>query len=247
MWRIVPGVLVLAACLHGQAFRDLLLQENRHVEGIVVDADGKPIAEARIEYSNDPQFHQTDSAGRFSLDTRAPSLVVRKAGFRSEFVRTQDATVVRITLQGQTESRAFRVCSNNGQYETIEGWNALFEFPRVDGIKASLQEADSDYATRSYYVDGAVPKRIRHGSGPLWGSGMPLDADVWRSVRYQESTFEAGRFTITDARGQLTDGKRWRYLGRFGESAEYSDIDEATAKILDQFLDGACLKSVPSR
>lgn len=79
----------------------------------------------------------------------------------------------------------------------------------------------------------------------MWSFGTPPDLDVWRSVAYQEATFEVGVVTIIDARGQLPNGSRWRNLGKFGESASYSDVDEATAKLLDQFLDGACLKSAP--
>jgi len=33
----------------------------------------------------------------------------------------------------------------------------------------------------------------------------------------------------------------WRYLGVFGESAFYRDVNEATARILDHVIDGACL------
>jgi hypothetical protein len=64
--------------------------------------------------------------------------------------------------------------------------------------------------------------------------------------KVEEVTFEAGGKTITDARGQFATGNRWRSLGKFGESASYSDMDEATSAILDRFLDGACLK-LPSR
>jgi hypothetical protein len=86
-----------------------------------------------------------------------------------------------------------------------------------------------------------------HGSGPLWSFGTPSDLDVWRSVSYEEATFDSGRLTIIDARGQFPNGDRWRHLGMFGESASYSDVDEVTAKILDQFLDGACLKAAARR
>ena len=54
--------------------------------------------------------------------------------------------------------------------------------------------------------------------------------------------FDVGGLTIIDARGQLANGNRWRTLSKFGESASYYDMDEATAKILDQFLDSVCLK-----
>ncbi len=86
-----------------------------------------------------------------------------------------------------------------------------------------------------------------HGSGPLWSFGTPSDRDVWGSAKYEEVTYDVGGLTVIDARGQLPNGNRWRYLGKFGESASYSGIDGATAKILDQFLDGACLKSTPRR
>ena len=57
--------------------------------------------------------------------------------------------------------------------------------------------------------------------------------------------FDDDGLPIIDARGQSPGGKRWRQLGKFAESASYSDVDEATAKILDRFLDGACLKPNP--
>ncbi len=73
---------------------------------------------------------------------------------------------------------------------------------------------------------------------------MPSDVDVWQSVGYNETTFEDGKISIVDARGRLPNRNLWRFLGKFGESADYSNVDEATAKILDQVLDGACVKSI---
>jgi hypothetical protein len=82
-----------------------------------------------------------------------------------------------------------------------------------------------------------------HGSGPLWSFGLPFDQDFWRSVKYEEVRYEIGGLTIIDARGEFPNGRRWRSLGKFGESASYSDVDQETAKILDKLLDGACLKA----
>jgi len=157
----------------------------------------------------------------------------------------QTAADVRITLQKLDGSRPFPICSNTGKFEGIEGWGPSFQFPRVSGVKANQPVTDVDYRARSYYVntkDGAKGM-IRHGSGPNWSYGTPSDLDVWRSATYNETTFDLG--AIIDARGQFPNGKRWRYLGKFGESASYSEVDEATAKILDQFMDGACLKAAP--
>jgi hypothetical protein len=213
-----------------------------------VDSDGKPIAEARIDHTADRgNLHQTDAAGRFDLYTTAPSIVIRKAGFRSEFVLTKDAMQARITLQ-RVGTRTFPSCPNNGSYEGIDGWGAVFQFPKQSGIRVSGQARDIDYGARSYYIKTATgPKGITHGSGPMWAIGVPEDDSVWRSVQYEEAAYDFDGFAVLDARGQSPNGNRWRYLGKFGESASYDDVDETTAKALDRFLDGACLKPASRR
>jgi hypothetical protein len=244
MFRTVSGLFLAVAWINGQPISDLLLPQSHHIVGMVVDAEGKPVAEAQIEHSNDRrQAHQTDANGRFELDTKAPSIVIRKARFRSELVRTQDATEIRITLQKRTGNQLFPSCSRTVQYEGVNGWEPSFQFPKVAGITASIQGNDSDYGARNYYINTAQGlKGIRHGSGAMWTFGMPIDQDVWRSVRYEEVNYNFASLTIMDARGQFQNGNRWRYLGKFGESASYSDVDTPTAKALNGFMDGACMK-----
>jgi hypothetical protein len=243
MGKIGLAIILVMPCVRAQPFQDLLLRQSAHIAGVVVDPEGKPIVKASIDHSNDQKTHRTDSEGRFELDTMAPTLVVRKAGFRSEMVRTQEAAEIRVTLQKRAEPQQLPTCSGTGRYYGIDGWGASFYFPKTSGIKASGQGQDSDYGARSYYIEtGQGRKGIGHGSGPMWSFGMPLDQHVWRSVKYEEATYDVGGLTIIDARGQLANGNRWRSLVKFGETASYSDVDEATAKILDRFLDGACLK-----
>jgi hypothetical protein len=125
MWRIAQGIILAVACSLGQPIQSLLLPQARHIVGTVVDAQGAKVAEARIEHSNDHrQEHLTNAAGRFELETRAPIVVIRKAGFRSELVRTKDATEVQVTLRKLSDSRPFPICSQAGPYEGIEGWGA---------------------------------------------------------------------------------------------------------------------------
>jgi hypothetical protein len=243
--RKVALFLIFAGCLPGQKWQDLLLPQAQHILGIVGDEDGKPVLEARVDHAEfvRPQLHQTDSQGKFELTTQAPALVIRKAGFESAFVLTNRVTEIRITLR-TAHSGVFPTCSSSGTYEGIEGWGASFQFPRTAGVKASTQGRDIDYGAREYYVNTQQGRKaIRHGSGPMWSFGIPTSIDVWKSAEYREVAYSAGRQSIVDAHGKQTDGNRWRYLGKFGESASYSDVDEATAKILDQFLDGACLKT----
>jgi len=244
MGKIVLAIILVMPCVQAQPFQDLLLRQTTHIAGVVIDPEGVPVGGAGIYHSNDwRQAHQTDAEGKFELDTRAPAIVIRKVGFRSEWLRVTEAGELRVRLQKLSESRVFPTCSSTGQYVGMHGWGASFYFPRTSDIKESGQGQDSDYAARSYYVETAQGRKgIRHGSGPMWSFGMPLDQDIWRSVKYEEATYDVGGLTIIDARGQLANDNRWRSLGKFGETASYSDVDEATAKILDRFLDGACLK-----
>jgi hypothetical protein len=241
--RIIAFVILLAAGAHAQSYQDVLLPQPRHIVGIVSDQNGKPVPDASIDYShNGRQLYRTDSLGKFELATDSPVLVVRKEGFRSGVVQTRDAGEVQVTLQSE-EARAFPVCSSSAKYDGIDGWGASFQFPRITGVKVNAQGRDIDYGARSYYLDTKTgPKGIRHGSGPMWSLGTPSDLEVWRSIKYEETAYSNGVAPIVDARGQLLDGTHWRYLGKFGESASYSGVDEATALILDRFLDGACLK-----
>ena len=223
---------------------DLLLPFAQHVTGVVVDTEGRPVPEARIDHSGElRRAYLTGEMGRFQLDTRAPILMIRKAGFRSELIHTQEAKKpLRITLRKLGERPNFPLCSPTASYVGIEGWGSRLQFSPVAGVKVSPQGHDIDFGARGYYVETeSGPKGIRHGSGPMWTFGIPSDRDVWQSVKYEETAYQVGRTTVLDARGQLPNGDRWRDLGKFGESASYSDVDESTARILDKFLDGACI------
>jgi len=109
-------------------------------------------------------------------------------------------------------------------------------------IRVSKQGRDIDYGIRGYYVETSKGKKgISHGSGPMWSFGAPLDSDVWKSVTFEEDSFEVDGSRILDSKGQWADGTLWRTIGRFGETASYSQVDEETAKVLNRFIDGVCI------
>jgi hypothetical protein len=101
--------LLGSLCVQAQSYRDLLLPQPRHMIGVVVDSDGTPVAEARIDHAHvGERAPKTDVAGRFELDTDAPSVVIRKPGYHSKLLRTAEATDVRITLKGLKETALSR-------------------------------------------------------------------------------------------------------------------------------------------
>lgn len=118
----------------------------------------------------------------------------------------------------------------------------LLRFPRVAGVKASRQGRDIDYTSRAYFVKTkAGPQSILHGQGSTWTLGAPADRIVWSSVEYEETLYDRKGTFFLDARGKFPNGLRWRYLGTIGESATYDNANEASARVLDQVLDGACV------
>lgn len=109
-------------------------------------------------------------------------------------------------------------------------------------IQVSKQANDADYGIRSYYIETSQGKKgIRHGGGPTWGSGQPLDEDVWKSVTFEEQVFKVDGFRVLASRGEWAGGARWRAIGKLGETATYGNIDQEAAKTLDSFMDGACI------
>jgi hypothetical protein len=75
MWKIAIGIISFTAWVQAQRIQDLLLPKPQHIAGVVMDSESQPVAEARIEHVGDlRQAHQTDSRGKFELDTRAPRI-----------------------------------------------------------------------------------------------------------------------------------------------------------------------------
>jgi hypothetical protein len=220
-----------------------LLSQTRHIGGIVLDSDGNPVSGAQIGHTgNGFQAPHTDSSGRFELETKAAAFVIRKAGFRSERVPTQDATGIHITLH-RLQRPAFPACPDAKSRERVYPLAAAFQFPKIPGIKSSRPSRDVDYVSRRYYVETKSGREaVLYGHGPSWTLGVPENTQVWQSVYYDEVAYDFAGFPIVDARGQLSNGNRWRYVGMVGESASHSGVDEEGAKTLDKLIDGACLK-----
>jgi len=247
MRNIVAGFALAAASLVAQPRSPLLLPSARHIVGVVLDEQGNPIEGASVDHTDPSRSDRTatDSAGKFDLWIDAPSFVIRKAGYHGLLVQTANLGAPELRFVLQKSAARLRVCSGGEIPDDVYGYRISFEFPKLPGIEEASGR-DVDYSTRSYYINTANgPKGIQHGQGAMWSFGVPLDDNVWRSVSYEDISFRAGRITIVDARGQYANGGRWRFLGKFGETASYEDVDEKTAAILDRVLDGGCLKLGP--
>jgi hypothetical protein len=243
---IIACALAIPLVLRAQKLtpreESLLLSVEQHVSGIVVDSSDGPIAGASVQHTGvSTKEIVTDLTGHFDLTTRAPAFVIRKVGFESAFVRTQNAQSIRITLK-QSQG-ALPVCSKKFPCSSIVGFGCVFCLPHIPGIKFSEQGNDIDYGQRILSVRSNHGRQsIQHAGGPMWGPGIPFDEDVWDSVEYLEKTYRFGAGLVLDARGQTRSGKLWRIIGRFGETASYRDVDKESATQLDRVLDGLCIR-----
>ena len=248
--KALTGLLLAALLVYGQRLtwyeRLVLLREPQAVSGIVVDSAGHPIAGAHIDHTDVKAQEQlfTDEQGRFRFFTGAPAIVVRKLGFNGQRIRLDNSASFKIVLSPAT--RTMPSCKI--KCEALNSPGSAFCLPRVPGIQVSEQAAYDDTVTQMFRLETKNGQReLLHGNGPMWSLGVPFTGDVWESIEYHESAYLVGTgdSDVVDARGKMPDGNLWRYLGRFGESASYYEVDEAGAAQLDRVLDGACIAGNP--
>ncbi len=236
------GLLASAALLSSQRLtwyeRMILLPEPHKVSGWVLDPAGAPIAGAHIDHSDVHEQEQlfTDEQGRFYVETRAPALVVRKQGFDGRRITTDRPGPLRITLQRATQLQACKTACVG-----LRGPHSVFCLPTVPGIHISEQGHIGDSVMREIMIPtGDGLRELLFGAGSNWSLGIPYTGDVWESTEYSEKSYSDGDIDVIDARGAASNGKLWRYVGTFGESASYYEVDPKDAGLPDKLLDGVC-------
>jgi hypothetical protein len=70
--------------------------------------------------------------------------------------------------------------------------------------------------------------------------GIPPYAWILNATEFSERSYKAGDVEGADMRGRLRDGTYWRFVGRLGESLQYSGLSQEQAAYFDRIIDGAC-------
>lgn len=222
------------------------LPAPRRVTLLIRDQSGKPLPEAEIWNTGDPtKLDKTNTKGLVELFTKAPAVVVVKPKFKSQFVLLPADGILEVSLLGELPRREFPRCAPNQKYWQLRGWGSMFRIPKTKGFRIWPQANDNDYGHLLYGLAKDTWKLsynfgIGHGTGGNWGY-RPTNYDVWSLKKYEETIYADPWAEVIAARGETADGKFWRFLGRFGESLKYSDVDPDRAKALDQLLDRACI------
>jgi hypothetical protein len=156
------------------ALASLPLASGTTLRGIVTDASGKPLEDARIEHIGNrvvvsptelalkPSAGEvrTDVDGHFQVVTEVPAIIVRKPGYQSQRIRLSGDAQVKVELQ------------------QINSWSRC-KLSATPSFKTK-ESNDIDYTANWFYMvtkDG--PKGIISGSGPMYSFGVPNDKDVW--------------------------------------------------------------------
>jgi hypothetical protein len=220
----------------------LFLLKPVHLSGIVMDSNGKPLQHVWINHDSlRERTVETDGEGRFDFVTQAPALVFRKAGFDASYYRVERDATLRLKLGS---AQRMLECPESSDCVSLKGFTSAFCLPKLRRIKITKQGNDIDYGQRWFVIHTATGKNgIQHAAGPMWGTGIPFDQDVWSAVEYTETDYQdLDGFLVVDARGKDAKGQCWRVLGHFGETASYRNVSSDDASTLDKVLDGVCLR-----
>lgn len=238
--------LVLGVCGEGLRAKEV---EVHHLSGTVVDENGHPVAEAEIAHAGQKLGEaytavslETDDVGRFSVKIYSPAIVIRKAGYKSIWLRAENGDGIKVQLESLAKSgQSFAACAGPPLADAQKG-GMRFKLPESKELKSSTG-SDVDYSEQFFRLKGVRGKNVLvHGWRPTWSFGIPLDNDVWESTVYEERVFNMDPVSLLDARGALANGKRWRVVATFGETLGYHNVDQKAATAFDAILDRTCFE-----
>jgi hypothetical protein len=249
-YRFLPAAawLALAAIAQPQdGPAKLLLPHPVHVRGVVVDGEGAPIPDVRIDHiALTSVFATADSSGNFEFEAKGPAVVFRKKGWTSRLVRVLSSPGdISVVLDRAGDPAPLPSCSKKSG--CVAG--ASFCLPRTRGIGITDSPFSVDVVGREFTIHSwfGPDKTMTLGfGGPSYGGPEPPVQVIWMSGDFSETEREAYGQTVLDARGKTSDGKLWRSIGRLGESASYYGQDPRDATLFDRVLDGLCIL-VPDR
>jgi hypothetical protein len=210
----------------------------------VIDELGQPVAGAfAVGGSIHPGVRESDAKGELPYRASGEAIVVRKEGFESVRLKVGAGGEIAVRMKKLGVVAQLRKCGAKEKMMGITGRIAQMRFPKVEGVEVTNRSRDIDYSMRFYRLKAKKEFGIRHGWGPMWSAGFPTSDRFINGMEYSEVQIGWEGLYLVDARGIDSEGKRWRFLGRYGESADYGGLDIESTRVLDRVLDGVCVGS----
>jgi hypothetical protein len=175
------------------------------LSGVVTDSEGTPLSGVRVDHTGTRSgIIQTDGQGHFEIETRAPAIVFRKNGFQSRYIRVANREKIALAITLTGPAPLAKECGPRPSCSSLRYFGSAFCLPKIHGVNVGKQGNDIDYGQRSFWIGTSAGKiAVQHAAGPMWGSGLPLDEQVWSATEYTETSYrDREGLSITDARGK---------------------------------------------
>jgi hypothetical protein len=207
--------------------------------GIVVDAAGRPVQGALLfSWWSDDQM-VTGADGVFVAPWTAGVVRILADGFAPRIVSSAAFGEPIVLRAASTPRRDLPRCRAGERDRDVGD----LRIPITAGVRVAGTGQD-DYVGTTWSRGEA---QLRHDYGPTLSAGLPIqpvlaeltDVDD-RDVRLVLDADHQEVVPITDVRGRLANGRRYRYVGMFGELFEYSGLTDADAAFFDRMLDAMC-------
>jgi hypothetical protein len=247
------GVMMLAAISSqsgiAQSIETVrLLEMPITVQGMVTTPDGSPLSDVSVDHVAVwkgsilmESSIKTTADGHVMFQTVAPAVVFRKKGYESKLVRVvQHKGMLQITLHNLTKEVGIPKC----EPDTCPalGFGSLCP-PRILGVDLGPRGGSIDAFEETFTIrKGKQLWTMIHGAGPSWTRGLPPSRNIWSSIEYKEQLRHGPGIDLLDASGTNEAGQKWRYVGTFGESLHYFDLEPNVAAVMDLILDRLCLR-----
>lgn len=235
-----------------------LAQTKSALEGVVVTADGKPVAGVTVygsvwkrccPYQRDEV--KTDDKGKFHLEHPGAVLHFSKSDMQPlAFVVRPGTAQVRIIMTVDKNSLTVPVCAPADHHQKQIGWGKYglhFTVPKTD-VKILGGEPDVDYV-RYVIKPNRGEAYLSLWFGPYSISSEPDDQQFVDSVSFSQRNLTSAKGEVIgiDAWGQSNGGLNWRHTAVAASGAIYENADKESAALFDQIINSICTVAYPPK
>ena len=212
--------------------------KSNTLTGVITSPTGEPLPGVTVRAAE--KYCETDEKGRYRIQLPSTStdfccvLQFKKQGYRT-LTKAADPVSGVLDIILQTGESKWAPPDWNPSVPKRVGAQMRFLVPKGTKVKRGR---DVDYWTIAVgFGSHKNLEWMQLGGGPTWSSGLPLKSDMTSLVEISERDMVCGIYGI-DIRGRTKEGKRWRFVGTWGETATYRDASEQAARFFDSIIDG---------
>ena len=222
-------------------------QTHAGVQGTVIDANGKPIADAFVWSNPDPGpgsgkawSTKTGADGSFTLDGAGAVLHFSKENYEHLAVVVKDRGLTKFVLKSADNDFVLRKCGPVPDGQRSFGQNDFRFTADPHPFKVLGGKWDVDYVEWVLQAKG-TKVGLELWFGPYAIGMLPYDEQLIGADTFSMRNIALegiGEIGI-DTKG-TTRGKHWRQFAVVGSGVRYQDADDEQAKLFESVIESAC-------